>query len=512
MTGDTGTQQARTDGIDSPALGLAIVSDALTETIRNAHLALEDCVDGRGGSAPLLRAAELLHQARGALQMTETYGAALLAEEMELCCSYLTTLQPCKGREDGLDALTRSMVQLPIYIERLLSGGRDIALVLLPMLNDLRAARGEPLLSESTLLQLNLSPKTGDRTAKVRTGDGEEPVKVAIRLRPKFQLALLGWVQGGDADNRIETLSQIAAALESASTRDDMYQLWWIVGGVLESLKNGGLETSEAIKRLLGQTDRQIKYLINEGVEAFDNHPIDDLLNSLLYYIARSSTAGPRVTAIRAAFNLAKLLPDDEQVQRARDVLSDERHYYQMFGLSARSPQALNTALKHAIESMHRTLYAPSASELTSSELALLKKAGVDLVEHADRDDPMLDYATEFAAILTTSLTAAEAAKRLHDVTAVWIRQKIRDGSLYGIRIDGRWKIPAFQFERKSLVPNISTVNAIIPRTLDAVSVQRFYTTPDPELETPAGELVSPLDWLKAGLNPAPVVALARDL
>ena len=66
----------------------------------------------------------LLHQARGALQLAETYGAALLAEEMELACKYLAALRPGKGREDGLDALTRAMVQLPSYIERLL-GDRD---------------------------------------------------------------------------------------------------------------------------------------------------------------------------------------------------------------------------------------------------------------------------------------------------------------------------------------------------------------------------------------------------
>lgn len=136
---------------------LALVSQELMETIRNAHLALEDCVDGRGGSSALVRTGQLLHQVSGALKLTETYGAALLAEEMEAVCAYLANLQPGKGREDGLDALTRSMVQLPIYIERLLGGGRDIALVLLPILNDLRAARGQPLLSEGTLLLLNLS-------------------------------------------------------------------------------------------------------------------------------------------------------------------------------------------------------------------------------------------------------------------------------------------------------------------------------------------------------------------
>ncbi len=114
--GDTGIQeQLIGDGTeDGAGSALAIISAELSETIRNAHLALEDCVDGRGGTAALTRSGELLHQARGALQLTETYGAALLVEEMELTSSYLARLRSGKGREDGLDALTRSMVQLPI--------------------------------------------------------------------------------------------------------------------------------------------------------------------------------------------------------------------------------------------------------------------------------------------------------------------------------------------------------------------------------------------------------------
>ena len=324
MSSHTGIQETPGDngaaGATVNALGL--VSEELMETIRNAHVALEDSIDGRGGSTALVRSGQLLHQVSGVLKLTETYGAALLAEEMEAVCSYLANLRPGKGREDGLEALTRSMVQLPIYIERLLGGGRDIALVLLPMLNDLRAARGQPLLSEGTLLLLNLSPQHKlDGAADRKTG-GEDPVIVATQLRPKFQLALLGWIKGADAEQHLRTLSSVIEALEGAANRNDMYQLWWVVGGVLESLQNGGLATSVAIKRLLGQTDRQIKLMIDEGIEAFDKHPVADLLNNLLYYVARSSNAGERISEIRAAFNLSELLPGDEQVEHARESLS----------------------------------------------------------------------------------------------------------------------------------------------------------------------------------------------
>lgn len=189
-----------------------------------------------------------------------------------------------------------------------------------------------------------------------------------------------------------------------------------------------------------------------------------------------------------------------------------EALYFQMYGLSAQAPEALNEALQRAIESMHRTLYAPSRDELTPSELGLLAQAGVEVEESPRRADPMIMYATEFAAILATSLSPARAGERLGGVTAVRVRQLIRERSLYALRLEGRWKIPVFQFGDEGLVPNIGAVTASLPATLDAVSVVRWYTRPDPELEAPGGDILSPLDWLRSGMDPAPVAALARDL
>jgi chemosensory pili system protein ChpA (sensor histidine kinase/response regulator) len=380
--GDTDQQMMSDTGIHEQKIGadagsdhvaaLAIVGDELMETIRNAQLALEDSVDGRGGTAALRRAGELLHQARGALRLTETYGAALLVEEMELACTHLAGVSTGTGRDDGLEALTRAMVQLPVYVDRIMAGGRDIALVLLPMLNDLRAARGEPLLSEGTLLLLNLSPNRRKSGGEEREGNGEDPVQVATRLRPKFQLALLGWIKGGESARHLANLSNIAKAMEDCATRDDMYQLWWVVGGVLESLQTDRLETSVALKRLLGQADRQLKYIIDEGLQSFERHPVDDLLNNLLYYVARSTSGGERIGEIRAAFNLAELLPGAEQVEQARDELSAP---------SAKLMQTVAAAIKDDLGRVKDVLDIfvrtgmNNASELVP-QLELLKKIG----------------------------------------------------------------------------------------------------------------------------------------
>ena len=64
MTANTGIHEQMIDNGENgngTVSALAIISDELMNTIRSAHLALEDCVDGRGGTAALKRAGELLH-------------------------------------------------------------------------------------------------------------------------------------------------------------------------------------------------------------------------------------------------------------------------------------------------------------------------------------------------------------------------------------------------------------------------------------------------------------------
>ena len=154
----------------------------------------------------------------------------------------------------------RAMVQLPSYLERVLAGGRDLALVLLPLLNDLRAVRGSALLSEGTLLLLNSS---SDQQAPPRArGAGEPKLTVAQwarRLRPRFQLGLVGWIRGERGSQNLRARSNVAHQLEAGRDyRSRVFQLWWVVGAVIEALRDGGLEASVSVKRLLGLADREI--------------------------------------------------------------------------------------------------------------------------------------------------------------------------------------------------------------------------------------------------------------
>src|ERR1043165_881217 len=137
---------------------LHIVARELNSELNDARTALEAFGEQQDNVALLRKCSEHLRSVHGALRIAEVYGAALLAEEMGQVARYLIdNFSERRHLAEGLDALMRAMVQLPTYLERVMSGGRDMALVLLPLLNDLRAVRGNALLSEGTLLLLNLS-------------------------------------------------------------------------------------------------------------------------------------------------------------------------------------------------------------------------------------------------------------------------------------------------------------------------------------------------------------------
>src|SRR5215831_13159545 len=248
---------------DLAAHSFDLVNRELASTLDHARRELEEYVDGNAERDALLRTADLLHLARGALKIVEIHGAALLAEEMEQTCRRLAEPGEDAKDEKALEALTRAMVQLPAYLERLLGGGKDVALVLLPLLNDLRQARDKPSLSEGTLVLLAAPfERQLDANADAQAPDvGRGFEKVAQRLRPAFQSALLGWIKGNDVGKHLDELLRVSIGLERAAASDQVKQLWTVIVAVLTAIRAGGLEATVTLKRLLGQADRQLKRL-----------------------------------------------------------------------------------------------------------------------------------------------------------------------------------------------------------------------------------------------------------
>src|SRR5664279_20412 len=209
---------------------LQTVAREIGVALGEGRVALEAHVEQPENAAMLERVRFEMHQVQGALRVLEIYGAALLAEEMEQVARYLINSHgERKNQAESLDALMRAMVQLPGYLERVLAGGRDLALVLLPLLNDLRAVRGSALLSEGTLLLLNLKSDRQAQPTSPTPGEAPlSPAQWARRLRSRFQTGLVGWIRGERLEQNLEILATVATRLEQVATQQCVFQLWWV--------------------------------------------------------------------------------------------------------------------------------------------------------------------------------------------------------------------------------------------------------------------------------------------
>jgi len=149
---------------DGAFTALSWVKPALDATLTQAREALELQVEEPDHPQALRDCARHLHQVQGTLRMVELYGAAMVVENMERIADALVA-DTVRQRDEAYSVLMRGMGQLPDYLERLQSGHKDIPIVLLPLLNDLRAVLGENLLSESALFTPNLAAPLPDAAA-----------------------------------------------------------------------------------------------------------------------------------------------------------------------------------------------------------------------------------------------------------------------------------------------------------------------------------------------------------
>ena len=141
------------------------------------------------------------------------------------------------------------------------------------------------------------------------------------------------------------------------------------------------------------------------------------------------------------------------------------------------------------------------AGELADWEVEELRAGGFDLSPvRPDEPDPRAHTVARYAALLSQSLTLAQAAERL-GVDPSRLRQRLAAGTLYGIKLGEGWRLPLFQFDGDRLLPNLGRVVSRIPRDAHPLGIANWFERADPDLEL-NGEPVSPREWLRSGGDP----------
>ncbi|GLQ94744.1 Hpt domain-containing protein [Dyella acidisoli] len=299
------------------------VKPELDETLALARQALESYVDNPGERQVMRNCAENLHQVQGTLRMVELYGAAMVAEEMETLAISLLE-DHVRNREDAYAALMRGLMQLPDYLERLSSGHRDVPVVLLPLLNELRASREQEALSEAALFAPNLDTPLPPQAPVAAAAVDVQRRKTEINeLRLRFQQQLLAWFRGQGGSQQLAGMRNTLAAIGARCSTVPGRRLWWITSGVLEGLDQGMLKSYAAdVRQLIGKVDRSIRQLIEQGEDAMQGGDSDDLARKLLYIVAQSKQRSQQMALLAQTYNLDNLMPDATELEHARGSMA----------------------------------------------------------------------------------------------------------------------------------------------------------------------------------------------
>jgi chemosensory pili system protein ChpA (sensor histidine kinase/response regulator) len=290
-------------------VALEWVKGEIADTLKLARQALDRFIADPAQGSAMDECLDYVHQVHGSLHMIEFYGAALLAEEVEKLALALQRGQVAE-REEAQHLLTQALTQLPAYLDRIHSARRDLPLVVLPLLNDLRSARGESLLSETSLFapQLVSVPRLGEQVLAQR--DTPELPALLRKLRQTLQAALVGLLREQDVQTQLAYMGKVFARLEQLCDDAPLGPLWQIASALVETMASGNFTNSPALRSLFKDADKELKRLLEQGIAGINQPAPDELLKSLLFYIAKSDSQAKRMVELKDQYGLDEALPD----------------------------------------------------------------------------------------------------------------------------------------------------------------------------------------------------------
>lgn len=300
-------------------IALEWVKGEIEETLQQAQQALEAYVENTQDRTRLKFCLSYLHQVHGTLQMVEFYGAALLAEEMEALAKELAEGN-LANENDVLEVLMQAILQLPSYLEHIKIGRRDLPVVLLPILNELRAARGESLMSETSLFAPSIDFPAPLTDAELNKFNDPGFTPWLTKLRQMQQTALLHILRSEQEILAIEYLQKVFNRLYKTLGKTPQGLVWLPALAFSEYLNTQG-SIPKSAKPLLKQLDSQLKLIQDEGIAVLNNPVPDELLKNILYYIAKSPIQNGAIGAVKKRFNLAAALPSEAELQHERKAL-----------------------------------------------------------------------------------------------------------------------------------------------------------------------------------------------
>lgn len=319
---------------------LKLVRDELLATIENSAGKLEQFVGDRENGELLQGCIDGIKQISGTLAVVQLKGADLLAQEVLALAQEITT-GVNQESDDLISALTSSFFLLPRYLEYVLQTKRNMPVLLIPAINELRQARKAPQLPESHFFNATLNLKhTNAGSASVLS---EDVSALARRLRHMYQVGLLAVLQGRQVKPSLGMMQRALERMDIICAGRPLSKMWHLGALAIGTIAEKGMDVSRSRKMLLSALDKEFRQLQKAGNKGLEKAPETSLLMELLYLVAVSGSDNPEVVKVMQQCSVAPLGYTDVELRREREALR---------GPSANTISSMAAVLKDELNSV----------------------------------------------------------------------------------------------------------------------------------------------------------------
>ena len=317
-------------------VALEWVRGELKSTLHRAQVELEAVVEAVD-AAPSMRAClAAIHQVHGTLKMVQLEGPMRIAAEMEQVAQSLMNNSVTEVRL-AQETLMQAVLQLPGYLDRVHREQEDFESNFLPMVNNLRAVRGEQRIQSASaeLEGVNgpdLWPLTQAASEEVVNdylqggGEGNLP-----KIRVRYQQCLGAILKKVEVRKNLTTIGKLLTMLARLCGDSPTGNLAELGLGVVEGVAKGGIKLDNQTAKRLKQIDDHLKPFAQAGQHGL-SAPVDkELAIGLIKLINGSKKETKRISALRQRYanrttepEAFAMGPDDETMSAVASILIEE--------------------------------------------------------------------------------------------------------------------------------------------------------------------------------------------
>lgn len=297
---------------------LHTIKDQLDDVVNVAASEFENYLADKDNMSNLNASVAAIAQAAGTFRLLEYPGVAQLADEMAELGRCIAS--PDVKTSDGMiDAYTHNLFVLPRYIEFISVHKKDLPILLMPYINEMRVARRASLLPEFHFFTGDI-PLLASAAPAPQAGQLDELFKTVSRLRHMYQTGLLGVITSdGKGLHHYQLLlrpvDRVLYLLGDHSSRP----VWVLAQAYISCFIDQSLSLNLNRKRVLAAIEKLLRSATagDKGLDA----DFSALKKDLLFALMLSDSDDPNVLAVAKAYNFDKLELSDRQLIEQRESM-----------------------------------------------------------------------------------------------------------------------------------------------------------------------------------------------